>query len=79
MRCQTPVIASDIPVFHEIGGDAAMYFNPHHSDQLVRSMLAILKPETKASMIFAGQERSKIYSWDKSAELMEGIYVDLVS
>ena len=79
MRCQTPVIASDIPVFHEICGDAAMYFNPHHSDQLARSMLAIIESETKAPIILAGQEKSKLYSWDKSAELMEGIYVDLVS
>jgi hypothetical protein len=56
-----------------------MYFNPHHSGQLARSMLAILEPETKAAIICAGQERSKLYSWDKSAELVEGIYVGLVS
>ena len=34
MNCNCPVVASNIPVFKEIYGDAAVYFNPNSIDDM---------------------------------------------
>ena len=39
MNRKLPVIASDIPVFREIAGDAALYFKPDSSFDLVRAIV----------------------------------------
>lgn len=36
MRCDSPVIASDIPVHRAVYGDAALYFDPHDTASLVK-------------------------------------------
>jgi len=35
LACHAPLLASDIPVFHEVYGDAALYFDPNSADSLV--------------------------------------------
>lgn len=41
-----PVIASDIPVFREIAGNHARYFDPKRSDVLANEVLAVLSHES---------------------------------
>ncbi|MBK8210547.1 MAG: glycosyltransferase family 4 protein [Rhodospirillales bacterium] len=36
MRCDSPVIASDIPVHRSVYGNAALYFDPHDTASLVK-------------------------------------------
>lgn len=40
LASDTPVIASDIPVFREIGGDTLLYFRPGDSEDLARKIAA---------------------------------------
>ena len=79
MRCGTPVVASDIPVFREICGAAACYFDPHDPDALARGLLDVIRPGVQEELTHLGFERADGFSWDKAAEQLGQIYRRLVS
>jgi glycosyltransferase involved in cell wall biosynthesis len=68
----TPIAVSDIPIFREIGGDAAVFFDPR-SPESFASAITSLEPRTewrtrsRLSRIRAGH-----YSWDRSAQALLG-------
>jgi len=64
MHCGRPVLASDIPVFHEIGGDYPAFFSPHDPLQLVNLVAQIEKGEIRLPT-----PRSWI-TWDASVEML---------
>lgn len=64
-----PVIVSDIPVFHEILGDSAIYFDPHDAAQL---------SELLHSKIEKPKKLAKDYSWHKMAEETLSVYENSV-
>jgi len=57
-----PLILNDIPVFREVSGGAAIFFNGEPED-LVRAMEEIIHEENKEDMIKKGKENCKRYSW----------------
>ncbi len=77
MRCDTPIIAADIPVFKEICGDAALFFNPCVDIELAECLLSVLDPVLRSKKISLGQERDKLFSWDKAAKQIEAVYANL--
>lgn len=69
MRCKCPVIASDIPVFREIYGDAVLYINPSNVNEIKNSIIKILNDENlRLKLIELGLMQSQKYSWKKSAD-----------
>lgn len=69
MKCGTPVIASDIPVMREITDGAALLADPFNSNQLADKILEILNnSQLRNELIVKGLERSKFFSWEKTAE-----------
>lgn len=64
-----PVISSDKSSLTEIGGNAALYFDPKDSEQLI-SQLNNLKNHTdlRNTLINNGKERIKLFSWKKCAK-----------
>lgn len=68
MCCGCPVVAADIPVLHEICGDAATYVNPHNADAITRGVMHILDTPAKAQeMRQAGLARAATFTWEKAA------------
>ncbi|WP_066519072.1 glycosyltransferase family 4 protein [Curtobacterium ammoniigenes] len=66
MRVGTPVVVSDIPIFREIGGDAATYFDPHAPASFaaaVRDLEARWADAASASVAQADR-----FDWADSAE-----------
>jgi glycosyltransferase involved in cell wall biosynthesis len=64
-----PVIASDISSLPEIGGDAALYFNPDSPAELNEKVNLVLNnSEIRNSLKVKGKEREKSFSWDKCAK-----------
>jgi len=63
-----PVIASHTSSLPEVGGDAAIYFNPRDKESL-RSALDKVLTDTalRNSMIVRGIEQNKKFSWSKCA------------
>ena len=68
----TPVIVSDIPIFREIGGDAAVFFDPASPESFAEAVRRLETPaewkrRSKLSVTRAGH-----YSWDRSAKELLG-------
>ncbi len=65
-----PVVCSDIPVLHEVGGDAAAYFDPRDVDSVVSAISAAIgDPARLAELARLGRERSEQFSWIRTAQL----------
>lgn len=61
-----PVIVSDIPVFHEILGDQATYFNPHDPEDIAQKLARnVVRPK---KVVLDG------YSWSKLASDTLAVY-----
>jgi len=69
MAAGTPVIASDIAVFREVGGDVPVYFNPFELDSLKNAIVRVLGDENlRKQMSSAGVAHSRPFDWDRCAE-----------
>jgi glycosyltransferase involved in cell wall biosynthesis len=64
-----PVIASNNSSLPEVGGDAALYFNPDSPEELNEKLNIILNNgDFRSSLKTKGREREKSFSWDKCAK-----------
>lgn len=80
MACGCPVIASNIEVFHEVGSDSILYFDPLSSDSLNHSIDTILYDlKIRAELIRKGKMRTHEFSWKKAAEEIYSIFIKLTS
>ena len=70
MGVGTPVVISDIPVFHEIGGDAAAYFEATNAAALAEAVLSLERPGEWERRSALGQEQAAGFTWRKSAEIL---------
>jgi len=78
MASDVPVVAADIPVFREIGGDAAFYANPHSAQALAGAMEdALFVALAREMLIKHGRERVREFSWERSAERLVTMFCDV--
>ncbi len=69
------VLCSDIPVFHEVLGEAALYFNPNNPEDIKDKMKKVLEnPGEFADYKNKGKEQISKYSWEKLARETLQIY-----
>jgi glycosyltransferase involved in cell wall biosynthesis len=78
-----PVLLANASCFPEVGGDAALYFDPQDEDALREQLMRVIgiDAETKrmrADLIARGKERAKMFSWQKCAAETAEIYRHLV-
>jgi glycosyltransferase involved in cell wall biosynthesis len=66
----TPVVVSDIPVFREIGADAAVYFDPASARSLAAGVRSLEEPGRWEEMSRLSVTRAANYSWDASARAL---------
>lgn len=68
MMVGLPVMMSDIPVYHEVCGDAALYLDPNSLDSIAATMrTAVTQPDEMARLAAAGLERAQAFSWERTA------------
>jgi glycosyltransferase involved in cell wall biosynthesis len=68
MACGTVTATSDTSSMPEIGGDAAVYFNPYDVDDMAEKIyLALVDEELRKSKREAGFKRAKQYTWENTA------------
>lgn len=69
MACGVPIIASNSSSLPEIGGNAALYFNPKSVDELVFKIETLLTDnELRKNLIKKGLARAKNFTWEKTAQ-----------
>ena len=78
MEAGTIVLASDIPVFREIYGKAAIYFNPYDFSSIEKAMRNAMSmdPKERSQMIESGKKFAKRYSWATMARQTLKIYAE---
>ncbi|MEN8162227.1 MAG: glycosyltransferase, partial [Myxococcota bacterium] len=75
MLAEAPVVASDIPTFREIAGDAALYFAPLDPRALAAQVDAVgADPAGRAARIERGRERAAAYSWGRSVDALCAVF-----
>ncbi len=73
MACACPVAASDIPVFREVAGKAACWFDPKSAESLRRAIES-MDEKARKRLVELGRKQAKKYSWKKTAEKTVEIY-----
>ncbi|MFD5278067.1 glycosyltransferase family 4 protein [Pseudarthrobacter sp. NPDC058362] len=79
MAVGTPVIASDIPIFREVGGDAAGYVDPDSPGQFSEAVLRLQDPEYWESASRRSVQRAAEFSWDESARQLVDVAAEIVA
>jgi len=79
MGVGTPVVVSDIPVFREVGGDAATYVAPDDVPGFVRAVQALAEEPAWKERSEAARERAAQYTWENSARVLLALLERLTS
>ena len=75
MAVGTPVLVSDLPVFEEVCGAAALRFNPEDPDSIARGIALSLQEEPeRAERIRQGAERARRFRWEDSARRLRDLF-----
>lgn len=65
----TPVVSSDRTSLPEIGGDAAIYFDPQNIEQMAHALyLVATQPNLREEMARRGRERARHFTWERAAD-----------
>jgi glycosyltransferase involved in cell wall biosynthesis len=67
MAVGTPVIASDIPIFREVGADAALYVDPGSPEEFANAVAQLRDDGHWQDMSRRSVARAGEFSWDESA------------
>jgi glycosyltransferase involved in cell wall biosynthesis len=78
MACGCPVICSNAASIPEVVGDAAIKFNPHNVDAIVKAMeTVVFNQEICEALVMAGYEQIRKYSWETCARQTRQIFESL--
>ncbi|HEY9047941.1 MAG TPA: glycosyltransferase family 1 protein [Ohtaekwangia sp.] len=79
MGCGCPVLASNTSSLPEVGGDAALYFDPLKKDEIYQAAETILENENLRSNLKAkGLQRAAEFTWERTAQQSYLLYKNIV-
>ena len=79
MACGTPVVASSAASLPEVGGNAALYFDPLSADELAVQIERVLEShELRVSLRNLGIQQATQFSWEKAARRHIELYSGLL-
>jgi len=67
MACGTPALVSDIEVFREVAGDAALRADPRDADAVAQSLVSMSDPEFRDEHARRGPVQARRYCWNETA------------
>ncbi|WP_119870192.1 glycosyltransferase family 4 protein [Frondihabitans sp. 762G35] len=70
MSVGTPALASDIPIFREIGGDAAIYFDQESPRAIAEAVRLLEAPGEWHRRSAASIDQASSFSWETSAQAL---------
>jgi glycosyltransferase involved in cell wall biosynthesis len=74
-----PVVSSNASCLPEVAGDAAMYFDPHSTDDLANKLRHLLNTPSMSDILRKkGYERVKQFSWKRMADQTIKIYKEVL-
>jgi len=73
--CGCPALLSNRSSLPEVGGDAALYFDPENADSIRDSVCKVLNDDNLRNfLIESGQKRAKLFNWKKCAKETGKVY-----
>ncbi|QQG43441.1 MAG: glycosyltransferase family 4 protein [Candidatus Daviesbacteria bacterium] len=70
-----PAVSSNAGSLLEVGGEAALYFDPHNLEEMMEKIQQVLNDENlRQELIKKGQQRVKDFSWKKLAKQTLEVY-----
>ena len=80
MAAGTPVLASDIPTFHEVAGEAALYFPVDDPEALARCVDALSgDPAATRERVAHGRERVLRVDWRRSVDALCAVFEEVLA
>jgi glycosyltransferase involved in cell wall biosynthesis/SAM-dependent methyltransferase len=76
ISCGCPVITCPNASIPEVAGEAALYVNDEDVEGLTDALCEIQKPKVRNSLIAAGLEQAKKFSWSKMAKAVSSALID---
>lgn len=74
MACGTPTLTSNVTSLPEIAGDAALLVSPYETEAIAHGIEQIVHDdEIRKRIIEKGLQRVKLFSWDRSADLIQKV------
>jgi len=71
MACDVPVVASNRTALPEVCGDAALLIDPRSVEAIAEAMKAVFFDEDlRRSLLDRQRQRKKLFSWEKTADLL---------
>jgi glycosyltransferase involved in cell wall biosynthesis len=71
MRCGTPIISSNRTALPEVAGDCGLLVDPFDINDISKAMTTLIEDSSlQSEMSQKGLERSKLFSWDQSADII---------
>jgi glycosyltransferase involved in cell wall biosynthesis len=72
-----PVVCSDIPVFHEIAAEAALFFDPESAQDFADRVRELEQPPVRAKLVAEGLKRAADFSWSQSAAILKNLMLEM--
>jgi glycosyltransferase involved in cell wall biosynthesis len=79
MALGTPVIASDIPIFREVGADAATYVDPESPTAFAAAVKELGEAAHWRDISSRSVARAKQFSWDESARQLVDVAAEAIA
>ncbi|MEP6487436.1 glycosyltransferase [Microcoleus vaginatus GB2-A3] len=76
IACGCPVITCPNSSLPEVAGEAALYVKDDDVDGLANALCEVQKPKVRNSLIAAGLEQAKKFSWSKMAKTISSALID---
>lgn len=73
----TPVVCSDMTIFHEVAGDGALFFDYDNPKEFASQVMKLDGKKFQTSLVNKGREQAKKFTWKKSAENLYKICQEL--
>ncbi len=73
-----PAVCADTEIFHEVGGNAALYFSATSSEVFAKQIKKLENKQNREEIINKGLAQSKKFSWQKSGKNLKR-NIDIVS
>lgn len=79
MAVGTPAVLSDIPIFREIGGEPAGFFDPNDVDSFVAAVRALEDDTEWRRRSLAARERAALFTWEAAARKLLTVLEETVA
>lgn len=76
MAVGTPLVVSDIPIFREIGGDAASYFDVASPESFAAAVRTLEDESLWTARSALARERSTLFDWDLAAKKLLAVLTE---